>query len=312
MRVILSLAALLVFAATLPGSAVADSRPDSYILPGPAVFPEGVAFDQQTGFFYVSSTTDGTIFRGTLDEPQAEVFLAPGSDGRTTAVGLEVANGLLYVSDGATGQMFVYDTATGDLVAQFTIPATHSPSFINDVAATKSGDAFFTNSPFASPFLYRVFEGDDGLEMETFLDFTGTVFEYVTGFNANGIVATPDGQYLIVVQSNTGELFRIEIATREVVQVDLGGATVTAGDGLELRGRSLYVVRNSAGIIAEVLLSGDFTSGEIVGETTDPSFAFPTTAAIANGRLLVVNSQFNTRANNSQVLPFTVSSIPVP
>ena len=308
MRAILSLAALLVFAAALPGLAVADSRPDSYILPGPAVFPEGVAFDQQTGFYYVSSTTDGTIFRGTLDETQAEIFLAGGTDGRTTAVGLEVSDGLLYVSGGGTGKMFVYDTATGALVDQFA--TTHTPTFINDVAVTKSGDAFFTNS--LSPYLYRVFEGEDGLEMETFLNFTGTVFAYQTGFNANGIVATPDGRYLIVVQSNTGELFRIEIATKEVVQVDLGGATVMAGDGLELRGRSLYVVRNSAGIIAEVRLSGDFTSGEIVGETTDPSFAFPTTAAIAHGRLLVVNSQFNTRATNSQVLPFTVSSIPVP
>jgi Cu-Zn family superoxide dismutase len=308
MRPVLSLAALLVFTATLPALAVADSRPDSYALPGPAVFPEGVAFDQQTGFYYVSSTTDGTIFRGTLDEPEAEVFLAAGTDGRTSAAGLEVAEGLLYVSGGGTGQMFVYDTATGELVAQFM--TTDTPTFINDVAVTRSGDAFFTNS--LSPFLYRVFEGEDGLEMETFLDFTGTVFDYVSGFNANGIVATPDGRYLIVVQSNTGELFRIEIATREVVEIDLGGATVTAGDGLELRGRSLYVVRNNVGIIAEVQLSGDFSSGEIVGETTDSSFAFPTTAAIANGRLLVVNSQFNARATNTQVLPFTVSSIPVP
>jgi sugar lactone lactonase YvrE len=308
MRAVLSMAALLVFTATLPALAVADSRPDSYVLPGPAVFPEGVAFDQQAGFYYVSSTTDGTIFRGTLGEPEAEVFLEPGEDGRATAVGLEVADGLLYVSGGGTGQMFVYDTATAELVAQFT--TTDTPTFINDVAVTRSGDAFFTNS--LSPFLYRVFEGEDGLEMETFLNFTGTVFDYVAGFNANGIVATPDGRYLIVVQSNTGELFRIEIATKEVVEIDLGGATVMAGDGLELRGRSLYVVRNSVGMIAEVQLSGDFTTGEIIGQTTDPSFRFPTTAAIANGRLLVVNSQFNTRANNSQVLPFTVSSIPVP
>src|SRR5215207_7987534 len=89
MRLILSLAALLLFTATLPGVVVADARPDSYILPGDAVFPEGVAFEQDTGFFYVSSTTDGTIFRGTLDSPEAEVFLAAGTDGRTTATGLE-------------------------------------------------------------------------------------------------------------------------------------------------------------------------------------------------------------------------------
>jgi hypothetical protein len=40
-----------------------------------------------------------------------------------------------------------------------------------------------------------------------------------------------------------------------------------------------------------------------------PSFRFPTTAALAQGRLLVVNSQFNDR-NSPE--PFTVSSIERP
>jgi Cu-Zn family superoxide dismutase len=114
-----------------------------------------------------------------------------------------------------------------------------------------------------------------------------------------------------VVQSNTGKLFRISLATKEVVEIDLGGATVTNGDGLVLRGHSLYVVRNSMFQIDEVRLSGDFTSGEVVSSTNDPSFIYPTTAVIARGRLLVVNSQFNNRGG-TPVLPFTVSSIRVP
>jgi Cu-Zn family superoxide dismutase len=298
----LSLAALL---ALIPLVAFAAPRPDSYVLPGDEVFPEGVSFDEQSGYFYVSSTTDGTIFRGTLDEAQAEVFLPGGEDGRTAAVGLEATDGLLFIAGGATGQMFVY-TQQRDLLASFTTSA--SPTFINDVTATEDG-AFFTDSQ--SPFLYRVFEGPSGWEFETFLDFTGTVFEYQAGFNANGIVTTPDGRYLIIVQSNTGELFRVDTATKEVVQIDLGGETVAAGDGLVLRGRSLWVVRNSAGVIAEVRLSGQLDSGAIVGETADESFGFPTTADIARGRMLVVNSQFNNRGGTPE-LPFTVSSIKIP
>ena len=307
MRLLLSLGGVMVAAAMLPAVAAADPRPGSYALPGDAVFPEGVTFEQQSGHYFVSSTTDGTIFRGELDEPEAEVFLEPGSDGRTTAAGLEASDGLLYVAGGGSGKMFVYETASAQLVDQFATAA--SPTFINDVAVAKSGDAFFTDS--LSPLLYRVFERETGLEFETFLDFTGTVFEYQTGFNANGIVASQDGRYLIVVQSNTGELFRIDVETKEVVQVDLGPDTVMAGDGLELRGRSLYVVRNSAGVVAEVQLSGDFASGELLGETGDPSFRFPTTAAIARGRMLVVNSQFNERGGTPE-LPFTVSSVRVP
>jgi Cu-Zn family superoxide dismutase len=48
-----------------------------------------------------------------------------------------------------------------------------------------------------------------------------------------------------------------------------------------------------------------------VSSTNDPSFIYPTTAVIARGRLLVVNSQFNNRGG-TPVLPFTVSSIRVP
>ncbi len=65
--------------------------------------------------------------------------------------------------------------------------------------------------------------------------------------------------------------------------------------------------------VAEVRLSGDLRSGRLVGSTTDPSFAFPTTADVAGGRLLVVNSQFDRReAEPGPTLPFTVSAISTP
>jgi Cu-Zn family superoxide dismutase len=137
---------------------------------------------------------------------------------------------------------------------------------------------------------------------------TGTVLEYVAGFNVNGIVVTPDNRYLIAVQSNTGELFRITIASGEVAQIDLRGATVTAGDGLVLNGRVLYVVRNSFEEVVTIALTADRLQGFVSGTFTDESFAFPTTAAWTGNRLLVVNSQFDQR-EGQPVLPFTVSSV---
>ncbi len=62
-----------------------------------------------------------------------------------------------------------------------------------------------------------------------------------------------------------------------------------------LRGHHLWAVQNSLGQITEVRLDHRFRSGAVVGTTTDPSFRFPTTADIAHGRMLVVNSQFNRR-----------------
>jgi hypothetical protein len=124
----------------------------------------------------------------------------------------------------------------------------------------------------------------------------------------NGIVATADGKYLVLVQSSTGKLFRIDTATKAVVAVDLGGELVM-GDGLWLRGRTLFAVARPS--IVEVRLSGDLKSGKVTERVTPGSLAFPTTIAIARGRMLVVNSQFD-KQGGTPVLPFTVSSIKVP
>ena len=43
-------------------SPAAKPRPTSYILPGDDVFPEGIAFQQSTGYFFVSGhKTGGTV-----------------------------------------------------------------------------------------------------------------------------------------------------------------------------------------------------------------------------------------------------------
>src|SRR5687767_13519454 len=92
------------------------SLPTRYVIPGSSVFPEGIAFDQRTQSVFVSSTTNGAIFRGDAGGETLELFLPPGTDGRTTAIGLEVDDdGHLFVAGGGTGFIFVYDATTGEL-----------------------------------------------------------------------------------------------------------------------------------------------------------------------------------------------------
>jgi len=285
-------------------------KPSSYVLPGAAVFPEGIAYQKGTDRFYVGSTTDGTIFRGDLNSSTTTVFLPGGTDGRTTAIGMKVdRRGRLIVAGGGTGLVFVYDTASGTLVRRFT-SGFAGAQFLNDLVIGKNGDVYVTDS--LRPVLYRIpaeaiRSGPQGT-LEPWLSFAGTPLVYQAGFNLNGIVASPNGKYLVVAQSNTGKLYRIEIATKQVVEIDLGGESVAA-DGLWLRGRTLYAVARPD--IAKLRLSGDLSSGEVVSRSTHPSLAFPTTIAIARGRMLVVNSQFDKRGG-MPVLPFTVSSIKVP
>jgi len=291
--------------------AEARAAVERYALPGDAVYPEGIAYRESNGDFFVSSTGDGTIFRGNIARGAAQPYLAGGADGRTFAAGLAVddSRDRLFVSGGGTGHMFVYDLSNGGLLAQFTTART--PTFINDVAILPSGEAFFTDSQ--SPFLYRVYTNADGaLAFEEWLDFTGTALQYQQGFNVNGIAASENGQYLFVIQSNTGKLFRIDTATKAVIEVTLDGEPLTNGDGILLDGQTLYVSRNQQGLIVKVQLADDLASGTVASSTSHPALAYPTTIAKAGDRLLVVNSQFDKRPSGQPVLPFTVASIPLP
>ena len=278
-----------------------------------AVFPEGVATDRHQ-HFYVGSTTDGTIYRGSLRGSTATPFLPGGVDGRTSAIGMKVFRGRLYVAGGATGKVFVYDLSTKALVGSFAVPA-GGGTFLNDIAIGPDGSAYVTDS--VRPMLYRI--APDGYAtsgvatLQVFRDFTGTVLQYQPGFNVNGIVVTRNNRWIVLTQSNTGLLFRVAVDGGAVSSIDLGGATVS-GDGLVLRGRILYAIerQGSIGYVVTLRLSGQLITGRVLSRTTDPTFDDPTTAAIVRGRMLVVNSQFGVQATGQTPDPFTVSSIKVP
>src|SRR5215213_1323552 len=123
-----------------------------FALAGGGGFPEGIAYDEATGDFYVGSTIDGTIYRGNVETGKVEVFV-PGQPGRV-AVGLALDDsGRLFVAGGETGAVAVYDTATRQIlleVANGLAPNT----FLNDVAISPTGDAYITDS--FNPTLYRI------------------------------------------------------------------------------------------------------------------------------------------------------------
>ena len=115
-----------------------------------------------------------------------------------------------------------------------------------------------------------------------------------SGFNANGIEATPSGETLIVVNSGQGTLFNVNPDNGEAKLIDLDGASVSAGDGLLLDGKTLYVVRNQRNEIAVVQLAPDFTSGELTDTISNTAFDIPTTVTEFGNRLYAVNARFST------------------
>jgi sugar lactone lactonase YvrE len=262
-------------------AAAAPSYPATIALPR-AFQPEGIAIRANT--FYVGSIPTGSIYRGNLRTGTGSVFIQ--RSGRA-ATGIAVDNrNRLFVSGASTGKAFVYNAGTGADIAEYTL----GQGFINDVVVTRTG-AYFTNSNRAE--LYRVPIGNGG-RLGTTVQTIALQPPYAqsAGFNANGIDATPNGRWLVIVQSNTGKLFRVNPSTGATTEIALGGESVPNGDGILLDGKTLYVVQNQLNQIAVIRVNATLTSGRVVTRITDGRFAVPTTIDDLGRRLYAVNARF--------------------
>lgn len=287
--IVLALVAL-ILASITPAMAQSVFPP---VIPLPDGFqPEGIAVGRGPTFF-VGSIPTGSIYHGSLRTGEGQV-LVPPQEGRA-AIGLDFDNrsGNLFVAGGPTGEAYVYDSESGATLAVYTL-TTDSNVFINDVIVTREA-AYFTNS--FQPYLYRVPLGPGGSLLEQpeiqVIELGGD-FIQVGGFNVNGIAATPNGKWLIIVNSSLGTLYRVDPDSGHATLIDLSGASVPFGDGILLEGRTLYVVQNQLNQIAVLELSPDLTSGEVVAILTDEDFRVPTTVASFGRYLYAVNARFGT------------------
>lgn len=288
---LLGAAALLVLAVALRADA-APSAAFPSLIPLPNGFqPEGIAVGRGTDFF-VGSIPTGAIYHGDLRTGEGSI-LVPPQEGRA-AIGLAVdeRTNYLFVAGGPTGNGYMYDASTGESLGVY--PFTTETTFVNDVVVTRYA-AYFTDS-FRSV-LYRLPLSAGGRLPEPDavqeIALTGD-FEPVGGFNTNGIDATPNGKRLVIVQSATGNLYRVDPRSGDTTLIDLGGGSVPNGDGILLDGKTLYVVQNSLNQIAVVRLTPGLTAGEVVDHITDPAFDVPTTIAEFGRALYAVNARFGT------------------
>jgi hypothetical protein len=250
--------------------------------------PEGITAGRGTTV-YVGSLADGAIARVNVRTGDRSL-LAPGATGRVT-VGLDYERGanLLWAAGGGTGEVRAYDAGTGALLETYTF----GQGFLNDVVVTRDA-VYVTNSNVAELEVIPL-PADGSLPDPSAafaLPLSGDLV-YTTGFNANGIVARAG--WLVLVQSSTGGLFRVDPVTGATTAIDLGGfEPVTAGDGLELRGSTLYVVRNQLNRVEAFRLGDRLASARHLRTITSPDLAIPTTVAFSAGRLWAVNARFGT------------------
>jgi sugar lactone lactonase YvrE len=246
--------------------------------------PEGITIGKAP-YAYMGSRANGGIYRTDLRTGEGKVLYAGGTG--LASIGLKLDDdGLLYVCGGAGGTARIIDSRTGEVRTTYQLTQNAAP-FINDVVLHKDR-AWFTDSRDAV--LYGVPRGRGGAVRA--LPLSGEWVQAPAGTNsANGLVATPDGRGLIVV--NAGQLYNVSLETGYATKITLTGQeTVTNGDGLVRVGRTLYVVQNRLNLISAWDLNAKATAAALRTTITDPRFDVPTTAARFGGRLYLVNARF--------------------
>ncbi len=286
-RVLTSLLALAVIP-LLVVPATAGQRPAS--IPLPIDFqPEGIAVGKGNTF-YVGSLRDGDIFRGNLRTGKGKVFI--DVDDRVAA-GMRVAKkrDWLVVAGGATGHAWVYDTKDGSTVADLVLGPAGS-TFSNDVAITRRA-LYFTDT--FAPTIYKVPIRKKGRFGATRpITVTGPAAA-TGGFGLNGIDSTHRKRRLIVNHTDLGILALVNTATGVSRKIRLSGPDLVAGtlDGLQLEGRTAWVVQNFDNSLAKVRLSPRLTRGRVVDVIRSDLFRIPTTVARHGRWLALVNARFD-------------------
>ena len=260
----------------------------------PAGFrPEGIASAGRT--FFSGSLADGRIWRGDLITGRGAV-LVPGATGRSLR-GMQVdrRTGLLWVTgnEGATGIVLAVDARTGAVARRIEVPGA---GFLNDLVVTRR-TVWVTDSNVdrltAVPLDRR---GRPSAAPLRFVGLTGDWPATATGrIGANGIRALPGGR-LVLDNSTAGGLYTVDTRSGRTRQIPVAGTpAIRSGDGLELVGLRLYVVRGTGGsdvTVVRLRPTHKGWTGTVTGVLADPRLDVPSTATAALGRLWAVNARF--------------------
>ena len=289
-----------------PAAHAAAPEPNASTLPSTIDLPDGFqpeGIDSAGNQLYVGSLAGGAIWRGSVRTGKGDI-LVPAVEGRV-AVGIFLDGlGRLWVAGGDTKTIRVYEAQSGELLETYTFPTT---GFINDLTLTHNR-VYGTDS--VNQQLAVIPLGEHGAlpaaSSATTMALKGEI-SYSEGFNANGI--TTKAGWLILVQTNEGLLFRVNPETGFARAIDTGGYQVANGDGIEVRGRLLYVIRNEDNLVAVLTLTSRLLHATLLGEITSPELDVPTTGTFAAGKFWVVNARFGT--TDPQPAEYWITRLPM-
>jgi len=304
------IATLLLTAWSLPAQTVQagekpSARPFAKTVPAlTGAPPEGFTIGR--GSIAYNGSVDGSIYKVDLRSGEGEVLVPaePGFDIFTQCykLGMRVdrRSNYLFVAGCLGGNAYVFDAETGDEIMNYELAPAFS-TVINDLAITREA-VYFTD--FTQPFLYRLpLAGNGRLPPESAvmaLPLSGDfVADDPTCCAGNGIVATPDGETLIVGNSNNAQIYKVDPATGHADRIDVNPPLVGFIDGIVLRQGKLYVLTPSGDgsggdWVQVVALDKDMLTGTVVQVITDPDMDGVASGAFFGNSLYVNNARYTT------------------
>ncbi len=260
------------------------------------LYPEGIAYSHKAKSFYVSSLHYGKIGKVDWSGKYTTFINDPES---ISAIGIlaDEKRNLLYVAISDPGvsvktsapmkiaKLAAYNLTTGkrkfisDLAL---INKTGGGNFANDMTFDAAGNIYVNNS--ASPIIYKVSQTGNAEVFVTSDSWKGE------GFNLNGIVCNQKEDYLLVCQSNTGDIYKVEIKTKKISKV--ATEPILGADGMVLHKNELVVISNSSKKIIKLISNDNWATAKNEGEFT-AELTFPTTGTRVNGKYYILNAKLD-------------------
>jgi hypothetical protein len=265
-----------------------------FTIPEHDLYPENIAFDPQTGDFYLGSMSRNRILRIHADGSYEDFVAAPDC-GLLSSVGMKVdaKRRLLWVCSGrftlyadydsapARTGLIAFDLETGRPAGEWLLDQESDYHIFNDVAVASGGEVYATTTLIGA--VYRVRGGEKKMTL---------VHQLEEGRHNNGIALGPHEKYLFLTIDRS--IFRLEPVSGELVELTVPGGESLGTDGLYFHDGSLVAVKPRFNRISRLFLDeGLTTAGRTETLAQDhEGFAYPTTGVVTGTSLVFVGTSY--------------------
>jgi sugar lactone lactonase YvrE len=283
----------------------------AFKIPQKDLIAEGITYDPVSRSFFVGSLYCRKIVEVDASG-KAHDFISEKQDGIWSVLGMKVdakrrilwansANSeddmlMKYPEHDTVGQtaVYKYDLQTKKLIKKYVLAVKSEHHFFNDLAITKTGDVYITDSSDGS--VYRILSTEDKLEQ----------FVKPTGMNyPNGIALSADDSHLYV--AHLAGISVIDLTSKEVKPISAPENVATSSiDGMVPYDHVLIANQGIPGVerVVKFYLSSD--PGRIekleLLQVNHPVFVIPTTGVVAEDSFyFIANSQLGSFDENKKI-----------